>query len=190
LDLGCIAQRRRNRSLCRAETWRSTLALWQFEFVLLPRRRLLARFGAVPGSVTAREFESESWWDDVPPAMLEQALDLVLPRGKSYSAAVPLWGDYECHRLELVCDDRGAYAELLGRVDVRQRDPRFLSALVSLATALDAVFADDEYYVIAPTMVTLADAITTSRAARFVNDPRGFLERLGTERAGDPEDAT
>jgi hypothetical protein len=152
---------------------------------LVPRRLLIAQFGAIPSAITPEEFNAVSWWSKRDASRLERALDDVLPRGRSYSTEVPLWGTYDGHRLTLVRDETGPYAELHGRVDVRHPDPRFLAALVCLATLLNAVFVGEELEVIAPTMARLADAIGRSRAADYLSNPRALFERLaGEDRSG------
>ena len=166
------------------------VALWQFDFWLVPTALLVDRYGAMPSSLTESEFESVAWWAEAHRAELEGYLDSLLTRADSFSADNRLWGSWDGNRLQLFEDDDGRYAELFGRIDLRTSCRPFIEQLVQLALSLNAVFVTADCDLVQPSQALFVEAVSTSRAFRFVSDPSGFIERLARERETiDPDGA-
>jgi len=128
------------------------MAAWQADFILVP---------------TSGALSSE----------YRRRLDTVLPRGRSWSAEIELWGTEEGSRIDVMHDADGT-VELFARFDMRAPDPvlweRFLEFVRREGLLMEDVFGRR----IEPVLSEFSLALRGSPAFQFVEDPRAFLRRL------------
>jgi len=100
----------------------------------------------------------------------------VLAVGRSWSAEIEQWGTEESDRID-VMRDLAAPPEVFCRFDLREWKPelyrRFIECLRGIGGHLESAEAGDT---VALELGAFESALRSSSAARFVADPRGFLE--------------
>lgn len=148
------------------------MALWQFTFKPIPRPS--------PG-VSPEALWNKFGWEEqpVPEALLSRLCDL-LPLKETYGTGddrTLVYGEQERDDIH-VDDEQGRAVELLVRLDLRRPDVVLLRAIVEAAAAVDTVFVSNEERVFEAEWDVVGAELLASRAARFVQDPMGYLERL------------
>lgn len=154
------------------------MATWQFDFHLIPRKKLLALFGEMPSSLDEETFNTVEWWKDSPlPADYENIIASFLPGGKSWSPNLRMWGEEDGNRMDIF-NDVGYMDSIFVRVDVRTHNDQFLEGIIKFADYIDAVIVTEEDRVIEPRLNALVIQILESNAYRFVKDPQEFFESI------------
>ncbi|HET7457847.1 MAG TPA: hypothetical protein VFJ74_09340 [Gemmatimonadaceae bacterium] len=153
------------------------MALWQTDFFVVPKRAL----AAAPAPLTADALDAASWWAGAAlPADYRERLDAAAPRVASSSPEIEAWGADDGNRVE-VWREQGRVARVRARVDVRRLDAKFAAGLLTFVRAADAVLVRADGRVTEPTAGGFGLALRGSAAWRFVQDPRGALDRLRAE---------
>ena len=155
------------------------MAIWQFRLDLIPTGALRAKFGTVPISIPQELAEDFAWWSDVqPPAGFEARLDAILPKAKSWSEEMLIWGD-ERGDTASVCYDSNRKVEWIGfRVDVRELSLGFVRDICRLADELECVLLTAAYHLIVPNEQAVLAAINQSTAKNYLDDPVSALRSL------------
>ena len=152
------------------------MATWQFDVALIPRDEPLPRRGEegyeCAPTPKAKVHIAQAWLQQHmgnPWAMME---------------AFDVFGDDLGDRVDLLLNDDGS-AELSARLDARQPSGQFVAGLCELARLIDCQFFSPETWsLIPPDEAALGEAFARSRASRFVEDPRGFIDALSKGRLG------
>ncbi|RSK44023.1 hypothetical protein [Hymenobacter rigui] len=128
------------------------------------------------------------WWagQRVEPAPLTAAMDALLPRAEWSDSQDVYWKvndnktqqDHDCH---LGLDAEGNFVEEFQfRTDLR--DPGqaaiFLQAVLTLCQQQNLVLLDANRMLLPPQLSKLLPLIEQSQAARFLINPRAFLEQV------------
>lgn len=89
-----------------------------------------------------------------------------------------VFGEEQGSRFDLSFDDDGS-ADLSARIDLRGGTHSFISAVCELASKLDCLlFSVEHWAAIEPSPAALSAAVSRSAAARFMADPKAFLEGM------------
>jgi hypothetical protein len=153
------------------------MAVWQFDFIVVPRGRLPAR-AIIEGRVLFDDIEITDWWVGVDiPNTFENSLDSMLPRLPSSIAGVTMWGDEEGNRIDVIREG-GRITEIRIRLDARHPDPTLLEQLTLCVQSIQGVLISEEGEIVEPTPRTLLRELSNSSAHRFVIDPKAFLRNL------------
>lgn len=155
------------------------MAIWQFKLRLIPESAVRAKFGIVPISIP-QELEDFAWWSDVqPPAGFETSIDAILPRTKSWSKEMLIWGN-ERSSAALVCYDSNRKIEDVEfRIDVGGLSLTFVRSICGLAKELDCMLLTGSNHLIASDDRAILAAIRKSTAKKYLDDPVSTL--LGLE---------
>lgn len=152
------------------------MALWQFKVALVPKHWLDAG-GLVSALVTEEGWETAIAWAGVRGDTLKARIDRVLPRGKSWSPALTLWGSEERSDIQLF--EEGGHVESLNvRFDLREPDIKLFRSVLELAQDSGLVVVDMVRRRIVPDLDGLVRTAAESEAAHFVLDPVSFLEQV------------
>jgi hypothetical protein len=125
--------------------------------------------------------------DAILPVDFRQRLDLLLPRGRSWSRDLETWGEETGNRIDVWLAPDGRGGEAMLRVDMRAYDHAWCTRVFAEVRALGRGFWpvwSDGPMVGNP--VELGHALRGSPAFRFVEDPHAFLRRASL---GGHEDA-
>jgi hypothetical protein len=108
----------------------------------------------------------------------------VLPVGQSWSEEIEQWGTEESDRID-VSHSAGAQPEVFCRFDLREWKPdlyaRFIQCLREIGGRLETVNGE----AVPLEQEGFESTLQASVAARFVADPRGFLEKLSRSQVRD-----
>ena len=159
------------------------MAIWQFTTYLIPESACTAD-GTLPGlSVTEDGFKLSRLRFANSPEQLENLVADVLPPEKSWHKDLRAFGCVTSHDIQLWYED-GELSEAQVRIDLREVTRAYVTQIVKLAHDTRCLFFDLETQRVLPADdKALITAIQQSRAAKFVRDPRGFIESLSTEAA-------
>jgi hypothetical protein len=157
------------------------MATWQFANHLIPRSRLHELYGTVPSNLDQDTLDSVEWWQNKKlPSDAESFLDSFSSRSTHWHKDTVMWGDIESDHIEISKSENGV-AGVYARIDARERNDKFLNALVEFAVKSDCVFwIPENERIIEPTLENLLSEISQSRAFHFVTDPVGFFKNLET----------
>lgn len=150
------------------------MAVWQFDVALLPQSWIEA--GGEVGVLFGEEgFEPAVAWRGYEDAGLEESLDVMLPRAKSWHADLALWGSYESDCIQS-WRHRGRVESIEVRFDLRNPNMALFRELVNFAhTSRLAIVVLATKAVPAADTHRLIRAAAESDAAHFVVDPASFL---------------
>lgn len=110
---------------------------------------------------------------------ITHSLDSVLPRGKSWSESILMWGAYDGDRIDLVLEEN--LLELLVRFDLRTPSKQFMRDVVALVLTHDLRIENEAGASLSPDTTVIGADMTQSEAFRFVTDPGSFLREISTE---------
>jgi|SRR5689334_1869968 len=157
------------------------MASWQFDLYLIPKERLVALVGTYPIAISRELFENTAWWEGgAAPNVLEADLASFLPGTKSWSSDIAVWGEENGNRIDVLYEG-DEIIEIFVRIDLRQRDRRFVVDLIRFAKNHETVLLTTNMRVLEPTLNNLIKAMEESDAHLFVNDLKGFWESLDPE---------
>ena len=107
---------------------------------------------------------------------LSHQVSEILPESTSWHAKLRIWGKDPGDTIEMWDDCESP--ELWVRVDLREPNPEFLRAVLSLAERLGGRLATEYSDPLEPTVGKVLEDIAKSDAFRFVCDPQKFLSGL------------
>jgi hypothetical protein len=153
------------------------VALWQFKVTLLPRR-WLDDGGSLASLIGKDGWDTKVAWKGLESAKLRSRIEGILPCGKSWHAAVTIWGSEDRSDIQL-SENRERVEELYVRFDLRQPDMSLFKAIFALAQHCDLAVVDMARKRTVADLNELVRAAAESDAAHFVLDPASFLEQVG-----------
>jgi hypothetical protein len=130
------------------------VAVWQATFQLIPTRGFPVGYHAL--------------------------LDAIAPRIRSWSRDIEWWGSEDGDRIDLLLQG-GFPTEGLVRVDLRDPDPDFIDDVLRFAASAGLRLRDEYDREIEPALEEFMVALRASAAARFVEDPIRYMDRLRDE---------
>ena len=154
------------------------MAVWQFKVALVPKRWLDAG-GLVAALVTETGWETAIAWAGVRGDALKARIGRVLPRGKSWSPALILWGSEERNDIQLF-EEGGCVESLNVRFDLREPDMELFKSVFAFAQESELAVVDMMRKRIVPDLDGFVRAAAESEAAHFVLDPGSFLDQVAT----------
>ena len=160
------------------------MAIWQFDFSLVPKAAVVAFHGCVPDSLDGyaafdleEEFDLDSdypnYWEGGVSHQVVQAVRERLPLRRSWSEEAEMYGDERGTSVEIWSDDVNC------RVDARSSplpDLEFFAQLACDAECLIVLKGTGSP--LEPSLLSLRCAFKASRAYRFCKDPIGTLHEL------------
>jgi hypothetical protein len=159
------------------------MAVWQCDLDLLPRAKVVAVCGSVPERLETEVDAATDWWQGVEiapdyPQTLGSFMDI--SQKASWSRDLITWGDEDGDCIDVFTEE-GEVVEVAVRVNARRLNRKFLEGVSNFARRYNCVVLTEDMALLEPDVDLLYEAIRRSRAMRFVEDPRGFLEALSQE---------
>lgn len=78
------------------------MAIWQYDFVAVPRSELSNLYGAIPAIMRLDHFSEEEFWQIAqPPAGFEEIFEKWQSEMKSWHDELRLWGSEESNRIDV-----------------------------------------------------------------------------------------
>ena len=159
------------------------MATWQFDMYLLPRAKLMERFGGMPEYLGPDLFNSIGWGEGHQTrSNLAQFINPFVSPCPSWSVDIQMWGDEDGNRIDVVYEGE-ALKEIFIRVDAREQSNTFLKGIVELAHFCDALFwIMEKDKIIEPNVDTLTFELKRSDAYRYVQNPVEFLKSIARDK--------
>jgi len=154
------------------------VAVWQFKEALIPKRWLNAG-GKIAALLTDDGWETAIAWEGVHGDALKSRIEAILPRGKSWSPSLTVWGSAEYNDIQLF-EEGGCVESLNVRFDLRKPDMGLFKSIVDLAQDCGLAVVDMARKRNVSDLNALVRAAAESGAAHFVLDPVSFLDQVGT----------
>jgi hypothetical protein len=179
------------------------VAIWQFHIYFIPKQSLFDKYGHVP---TQLEMNAGDWSDYIQSGDLDNEPDFedaltvqwwvhlnldiknLLPTLQQFgepqewtarTKGLRSFGDADTNDISVCFDNETNNVEEVNcRLDLRQVDKDFIKSTFSLARRFDCLLMDKQGRLYEPTIENLFEAIQSSNARRFVEDPRQFLDDL------------
>lgn len=170
------------------------MATWQFDLYILPQP--LARELSSDRNPDWEQFNDTQWWQGTPLAPIVEFCNARFARYPSWSSEQWLqWGHETSNRVDVSFDEDNTengtkdntLLEISVRLDAGNFDPAFLQNITDLALLLNGVFYQPRQGLIDPSPAALTAALHASPAARFVQNPRRFLNDLEENNDASPQ---
>ena len=155
------------------------MAIYQFTVVLLPNHWVSAKNINIDDLFTKEGYDISAAWKQYPPIQhLDSLLTEILPKGKSWHSDLKIWGNQKYSDIQ-VWYQNGILDDITMRFDLRQNVSGLISKTVTLAIKLNCDFLfPEKRKIIKANISELKEAIRNSDAAKFVKNPRLFLDNL------------
>lgn len=123
---------------------------------------------------------SIAWERHILSVELDYIISKVLPRGKSWSSDLLIWGDDKHTDIQAWVKDKEQHLESVTiRLDLRDKLDKLVNDIVILAKSMDCVlFMPETKQIIDPNPLSIYEAINRSSAAHFVKNPGEYLENI------------
>lgn len=154
------------------------MATWQYGFKVVPRRQLLMKDGKAPLALTDAERESLPTWDlGTLREPLYTLIESRLPRCKSWSESIEIWGEDDKTCIELFKEKDGT-VELSVRLDLRHLEREIIDMLQKVTSLLGALVIGEDGKIFTLNHEELKQQLQTSSAFKFVSNPQKFFSDL------------
>lgn len=160
------------------------MSIWQFSLFLIPKESIKKRFRETPSKLTMDVAEDTPWWSGHQPSTgFEEAISQILPAAPSWSESIRIWGIERSNSILVVylTEEKREVEEVEIRIDVSTLSTNFVARVCKWATNLDCVARTKTYEIVRPEYFAVEQAIASSRASRFIEDPEGTLQSLKNE---------
>lgn len=152
------------------------MALWQYAIRIVPKGVLMTWKGAVPVQLSAGEFtELPSFELTTLKRELFYLIESQFAKRAGSRDDIIQWGQADETDFCLSYEDHNL-ADLLVRLDIRTIKKENIELICKIGCLLEAVIITENGYVLEPFERNLIDAIKSSKAFRFVSNPRGFFD--------------
>lgn len=115
------------------------MAIWQYDFVAIPRSELLDLCGALPVVMQVDLFRDEKFWRAAqPPGGFEEAFQKWQPEMKSWHDELRLWGSEESNRIDVYYEKKRV-SSIQFRVELRALSTKFIETISAFARKYNCV---------------------------------------------------
>ena len=152
------------------------MAVWQFKVTIVPKQWLDVG-GSVASLIAEEGWETAGAWAAFDARNLAERIAEILPRGKSWHAAIATWGSDQGDDIQLFAD-KGRVESLSVRFDLRNPNMALFRAIWDLAQESQLAILDMAQKRAVQSVKELLRAAAESDAAHFVLDPASFLSQI------------
>ncbi len=152
------------------------MAVWQVSIELIPAKWADENNFEVESLYGEDGYDTTcAWGGNQPTEDFSAIFSLILPKADSWSEDLLLWGDDKVHDISIWHEDDEIFS--IGfRLDLRESVTSIMSALCQAASVLNCVlFIPGQKVILTPNVFELKRYVLNSNAAKFVSDPKGFL---------------
>ncbi|MBL6990993.1 MAG: hypothetical protein ISR65_14505 [Bacteriovoracaceae bacterium] len=154
------------------------MAAWQFSIKLVSRKELSEKFKAIPNIMDNNSYdELKGWGRNYPHKEIYDILSKELPKNKSWSTDIQLWGKEDTHCFELLYE-KGDLEEISARIDLRNFNDNLIHLISRLSSLLDAIAICESGKIIEASYKDIMKEISVSNANKFLNNPIKYLDDL------------
>jgi hypothetical protein len=155
------------------------MATWQFDFSFVPIDNLSIKIELDENDLV--DFSS-FWLLRQPPENYKEIITKILLPTKSWNEDILIFGKEDETRINVVLGN-SKVVDISARIDLRTIDPKLLSKIVDLANLFNCnLYLAESKKMIENNYIKLIEEISKSNAAKFVKDPREFLDKIGNDK--------
>lgn len=137
------------------------MAIWQYNFTLIPRASLSDKSLNVHFDKDGL-FEDDIYWDLVPINIdFFSDIDAIIPKGKSWSNNIILFGNEEANCFEVYKDEQKVKSVSF-RVDFTSNYEDFLRGVIEFALLRNLLIVDEGYNILEPNFLSINNLIESS----------------------------
>ncbi len=155
------------------------MAVWQVSIELVPIKWAEVNKYDVGLLYDEDGFDTTcAWLENQPPKDLDFIFGKILPKAESWSDDLIVWGSEKKHDISIWHEEDIVFS--IGyRLDLRENIVSLMNSLVNSAIELNCViFVPGQHALFKPNVFELKQYILKSNAARFVKDPKAFLNEI------------
>lgn len=154
------------------------MAYWHYNCLVLPKDEIWRVFPQKPFALSQDQIEAHQWWSEVqPPKDLEKEISKILPRDKSWSPEVGIWGGDDGDTITVVYDC-GKIQEIELKIDTRDLSQVFLIKILELVRLLDGIIYTWDHHLIEPNAEIFFKEIGQF-STELKQDPEGVIIKRG-----------
>ena len=115
------------------------MAIWQYDFIAIPREELAALYGGLPDVMQVEHFTSRNFWITTqPPSDFEAHFNKWRPEIQSWSQDLRMWGSEESNRIDVSYGDgRVDYVQF--RLELRALSVHFVETIATFSRQANCV---------------------------------------------------
>lgn len=147
------------------------MAIWQYDFAVVPREELSPAIGASATKLTSEQFKTLKFWAKMQPAAdFEAVFQQWHAELKSWSSDLRMWGTEESNRIDVY--SRADRVSCIGfRIELRSLSIRFIELLATFARQSNCVLVSAHSLgVVEPLRETILSHLSQSPGANNVWD--------------------
>lgn len=158
------------------------MAAWQFIIILVPRDWAVEADFDPSSLYDSDGYETEiTWKNRQPTTNFKDLLSRILPPSESWSDTLLCWGNEKENDIQ-VSHENSTVKDIQIRLALHTQFMPLIGKLIEVVNELNCVLFFPELRLMSnATEMKLMESIQMSRAARFVTDPRKYLEDLQNE---------
>jgi hypothetical protein len=158
------------------------MAIWQFTIVLIPTAWVEKEKFDLSHLQTEDGFTTGcTWIERQPECKLGDVFDTILPPIKSWDDEVLIWGNTKTHDIQVIYEN-GLLEDIVVRLDLNLELSKIIVQIVNAARTLNCVFFIPESdSVVLANEIGLVDAVHKSNAAKYVTNPREYLDGISKQ---------
>ncbi len=154
------------------------MALWQFDFRIIPRAQVQGSDGSLPERLTPLTADSLAGALVEPSDERLSRLTAGLPLAWRSESGLRVYGVLEGNRIDLMSQHE-KIDEVRVRLDLRRIDEDVIKRALEYARATDSILLTQELEIVEPLQSSLLKEIEDSSAHRFLVDPGPYLDSRG-----------
>lgn len=115
------------------------MAIWQYDFIAVPRNELVSLYGTLPSAMAAKDFNSELFWNTTQPISgYNFEFNDWRPELESWSFDLRMWGHETSNRID-VSYKNGRVNHVEFRIELRSLSIHFIETIVAFARVNNCV---------------------------------------------------
>lgn len=120
------------------------MALWQYTFEIVPKKNVLKQ--GVPIKIDEKYYNETNFWNNEYESNFFKEFDKILPRGKSWSKNIILFGKEDSNVLEVVLEDKKdkKVIEVILRIDFRTNYAHLLNEILQFCLSNGFILLDED----------------------------------------------
>jgi hypothetical protein len=109
------------------------MAIWQYDFIAIPREEMVALYGGLPAAMKVEHFKSQNFWTTTQPRRdFEAQFSKWRPEIKSWHPDIRIWGSEESNRIDVSYEgERVNYVQF--RIELRALSVHFIETIAAFA---------------------------------------------------------
>lgn len=116
------------------------MALWQYPFIVVPKKNVLKQ--SFSSKLNEKFYNETNFWDSGYESNCFEALNKILPKGKSWSKDIILFGKEDSNVLEIVLEDKKVI-EVILRIDFRTNYIHLLNEILKICLSNEFILLDE-----------------------------------------------